>query len=541
MKIVISSGHGLHIPGAKDLIDEVIEARRVTDRVAEILQDAGVDVSVFHDDTTRPPDNTVNTINAYHNKLQRDLDVSVHFNSVAGGTRDEGIGVETLYREGNAEMRNLASRISKAISKASGLILRRNDGTWGRNDLGFLSRTNIDRAVLLEICFVNSRTDVRLYQENFEDICRGIAESLIGRGIDSHLMQSQPVKPPQPTKPYPEPQSVKPDPHSTPKSQDSPAKPYPESASVKPDPCPTSVKSDPSAKPKPHPTPKNPDPPLTPKTPPSPRKITLDILGKVQDIGGYIENGATFVRLTDFCDAVGLRASWDEKRRLPLVTKADDIIGAILDNDNASGTILDADNTSGTILDADNTSSKVLDADNITGTTLNTVEPEHLLACQEDIRLLKEIVHWEARGEDEKGQILVANVIFNRVNSPNFPDTIKEVIFANSINSQGIKTFQFTPVSRDTFGTAKPNDLTISAVNRALAGVDYSQGATFFHAISHLSPDVWHERAVWEGRLVHLFDYGGASVLWGGVKKLTPCWFIVKTCLLHLYRPKYIE
>jgi len=34
--IVISSGHGLHIPGARDLIDEVTEARRVTDRVAEI-------------------------------------------------------------------------------------------------------------------------------------------------------------------------------------------------------------------------------------------------------------------------------------------------------------------------------------------------------------------------------------------------------------------------------------------------------------------------------------------------------------------------
>ena len=72
-KIVISSGHGLHSPGAGDLIDEVTEARRVTDRVAEILQDAGVDITVFHDDITRPPNSTVNTINAAHNRLQRDL------------------------------------------------------------------------------------------------------------------------------------------------------------------------------------------------------------------------------------------------------------------------------------------------------------------------------------------------------------------------------------------------------------------------------------------------------------------------------------
>jgi len=116
-----SSGHGLHIPGARDLIDEVTEARRVTDRVAEILRGAGVNVNVFHDDTTRPPNSTVNTINNHHNAQTRDLDVSVHFNAVAGGTRDAGIGVETLYREGNAEMRDLASRISKAISQVSGL------------------------------------------------------------------------------------------------------------------------------------------------------------------------------------------------------------------------------------------------------------------------------------------------------------------------------------------------------------------------------------------------------------------------------------
>ena len=193
MKIVISSGHGKHVPGARDLIDEVTEARRVTDRVAEILCGAGVKVDVFHDNTTRPPNSTVNTINAHHNAQTRDLDVSVHFNAVAGATRDIGIGVETCYRQGNTEMRELASRISKAIVEASGMILRRGDGTWTRTDLGFLNRTNINRAVLLEICFVNSRTDVRLYQENFEAVCRNIAVILSGKVITEHI--SQPTTP----------------------------------------------------------------------------------------------------------------------------------------------------------------------------------------------------------------------------------------------------------------------------------------------------------------------------------------------------------
>ena len=53
MSITISSGHGLHIRGARDIIDEVDEARRVTNRMTDILRNNGVPVSVFHDDVSR--------------------------------------------------------------------------------------------------------------------------------------------------------------------------------------------------------------------------------------------------------------------------------------------------------------------------------------------------------------------------------------------------------------------------------------------------------------------------------------------------------
>jgi len=403
MRIVISSGHGLNVRGARDIIDEVDEARLVTDRVAVILRSVGVGVDVFHDDVTQRGGSTVNTINNHHNGQTRDLDVSVHFNSVAGGTRDAGIGVETLYRTGNASMHDLASRISKAICDASGMILRRGDGTWARSDLGFLNRTNLNKAILLEICFVNSRTDVRLYRENFEAICHGIAETLIGLKIPT---------------PAPEP---------------------PPTTEVEPLP-PAGI------------------------TPP-PRTVTLDILGSIKDIGGYVENGATFVRLTDYSEALGFRAQWDEKRRIPIITKADEIIGRLVDS----------------------------------------VDEGELLAAAEDIRLLKEIVHFEARGEDEKGQILVANVIFNRLSSPRHQNTLHDVIFHPGA---------FTPTTRPDFGTATPSERTISAVNQALSGTDHSQGATFFHSISGIiqaqkeGREVWHERAVREGNLVHLFDHG---------------------------------
>ena len=48
--ITISSGHGLLVRGASGYLDEVDEARRVVDRVADILRKAGDDVNGYHDD-----------------------------------------------------------------------------------------------------------------------------------------------------------------------------------------------------------------------------------------------------------------------------------------------------------------------------------------------------------------------------------------------------------------------------------------------------------------------------------------------------------
>lgn len=170
---LISSGHGLHVPGASCLIDEVTEARRVAGRITRELELLGSPVTLYHENAARNQRDNVNRIINYHNAYNRRLDVSIHFNAVAGGPRTAGIGTETLYR--NPHMQSLASAVSKSITAATGLILRRGDGTWHRDNLGFLTRTNINRALLLEICFVNSREDIRLYHRNFATMCRMIA------------------------------------------------------------------------------------------------------------------------------------------------------------------------------------------------------------------------------------------------------------------------------------------------------------------------------------------------------------------------------
>ena len=50
------------------------------------------------------------------------------------------------------------------------------------------------------------------------------------------------------------------------------------------------------------------------------------------------------------------------------------------------------------------------------------------VVCQ-DMALLAQLVSAEARGESFEGQVAVANVVLNRVRSPLFPNTVREVTF----------------------------------------------------------------------------------------------------------------
>jgi len=189
--ILISSGHGLSVRGAQDIIDEVDEARRVVNRVGEILSNAKIPNEIFHENSALNATDNVNTIVSWHNSKKRELDVSVHFNAVAG-TRDTGIGVETLYFEQSQPCKDIASNVSHAISKASGLILRRFDGTLpSRYAFLRLIKTS---SILIEVCFVNSRTDVRLYRDKFDEICHAIAEAIGERKIEVQNQQNETVK-----------------------------------------------------------------------------------------------------------------------------------------------------------------------------------------------------------------------------------------------------------------------------------------------------------------------------------------------------------
>lgn len=131
----------------------------------------------------------------------------------------------------------------------------------------------------------------------------------------------------------------------------------------------------------------------------------------------------------------------------------------------------------------------------------DTQTQEVMQISDSDYDVLVRIVEAEATGEDIKGKILVANVILNRVNHESFPDTVTDVVFETCGGSP-----QFSPTADGRFDTVEVTDESREAVNRALSGEDYSNGALYFSARSQADP----ENMNWfDSHLKWLFKYGG--------------------------------
>ena len=172
-RIGVSSGHGLHVAGAHtSLANEVLEARRVTMDICQILREMpNLSIWEYHDNGSRNQNDNLNAIINWHNALECDLNVSIHFNAI-DAISPNGIGTEVLFR--NAGERKIASQISTAIASASGL---RNRGAKHRTNIRILNMVN-KPIVLVEVCFINSDTDIRLYRQNYFAICNAIAKSI---------------------------------------------------------------------------------------------------------------------------------------------------------------------------------------------------------------------------------------------------------------------------------------------------------------------------------------------------------------------------
>jgi len=84
--------------------------------------------------------------------------------------------------------------------------------------------------------------------------------------------------------------------------------------------------------------------------------------------------------------------------------------------------------------------------------------------------LLTKLVYSEARGESYKGQVAVAAVVLNRIDSPQFPNTVRSVIFEEGA---------FTAVNDGQFWLT-PNETARNAALEAIRGWDPSYGALYY-------------------------------------------------------------
>lgn len=101
---------------------------------------------------------------------------------------------------------------------------------------------------------------------------------------------------------------------------------------------------------------------------------------------------------------------------------------------------------------------------------------------QNDINLMANAVHGEARGEPYEGQVAVAAVIINRLKSPTFPNSISGVVF---------EPRAFTAVADGQIWLT-PNETSKRAVLDALNGWDPSGNATYyFNPDTATSPWIW--------------------------------------------------
>ncbi|HEU4964709.1 MAG TPA: spore cortex-lytic enzyme [Bacilli bacterium] len=116
------------------------------------------------------------------------------------------------------------------------------------------------------------------------------------------------------------------------------------------------------------------------------------------------------------------------------------------------------------------------------GSTTHTASYAGKNITANDMKLLANAVYGEARGEQYIGQVAIAAVILNRLDNPNFPNTIPGIIFQPGA---------FTAVADGQIWLT-PNAQATKAVNDAIKGWDPSSGAIYyFNPATATSKWIW--------------------------------------------------
>lgn len=168
--IIIDPGHGGFDPGAiYENRKEKADNLRLALAVGQELQNAGYQIIYTRtDDRYDSPYDKAQIANS----AGGDLFLSFHRNFAE--TPDLYQGVQALVYDKNP----LALRVAKNVNENLEEIGFKNLGIESRKELVVLRRTSMP-AVLLEVGFINSKEDNRLFDENFDAIARAIADGVM--------------------------------------------------------------------------------------------------------------------------------------------------------------------------------------------------------------------------------------------------------------------------------------------------------------------------------------------------------------------------
>ena len=171
MNFNIHAGHnpdGKIACGASGYIKESTEARNVTrDVIAELKRRGHNAYDCTCNNGTGQTD-VLRKICAKANQRKVDLDISIHFNSSNG----QGNGTEVLYK--TVAGSKYATKVQKSIVKECDFKDR---GIKKRDNLFYLNNTK-NVAILIEVCFVDNKTDVNKY--NSKKVAKAIVDGLVG-------------------------------------------------------------------------------------------------------------------------------------------------------------------------------------------------------------------------------------------------------------------------------------------------------------------------------------------------------------------------
>ena len=120
------------------------------------------------------------------------------------------------------------------------------------------------------------------------------------------------------------------------------------------------------------------------------------------------------------------------------------------------------------------------------GSSGSTAASSSAAIVSSDHRLLAKLVYAEARGEPYKGQVAVAAVVLNRVESASFPNTISGVIYQRNA---------FTCVNNGSINNT-PDSSSIRAALDALNGWDPTGGCLYYYNPKTATDDWIRSRTV---------------------------------------------